>query len=64
MSAEELAEEVETGVQFYGLIKEGTLLGVAGIQHYGDVDLIRHCYVFTDYQGRGIGSALLRYLLN
>ncbi|MGZ8932713.1 MAG: GNAT family N-acetyltransferase [Halobacteriota archaeon] len=64
MSAKELAEEVETGVRFYGWIKEGALLGVAGIQHCGDVDLIRHCYVFTDCQGQGIGSALLRYLLN
>ena len=42
----------------------GALLGVAGIQHCGDVDLIRHYYVFTDCQGQGIGSALLRYLLN
>lgn len=64
MSAKELAEEVETGVRFYGWIKEGALLGVAGIQHCGDVDLIRHCYVFTDCQGQGIGNALLRYLLN
>jgi GNAT superfamily N-acetyltransferase len=64
MSAEELDEEVGSGVRFYGWIKGNTLLGVAGIQHCGDVDLIRHCYVSTDYQGQGIGSALLRCLLN
>jgi len=64
MSAEELAEEVETGVRFYGWVKGGALLGVAGIQHCGDVDLVRHCYVFTECHGQGIGSALLRYLLN
>jgi GNAT superfamily N-acetyltransferase len=64
MSAEELDKEVKTGVRFYGWVKEDTLLGVAGTQHCGDVDLIRHCYVFTDYQGQGIGSALLWCLLN
>ena len=63
MSAEELAEEVGSGVRFYGWIKGDTVLGVAGIQHCGDVDLIRHCYVLTDCQGQGIGSALLRCLL-
>jgi GNAT superfamily N-acetyltransferase len=63
MSAEELDKEVKTGVRFYGWVKEDTLLGVAGIQYCGDVDLIRHCYVFTD-QGQGIGSALLWCLLN
>ncbi|MGZ7167772.1 MAG: GNAT family N-acetyltransferase, partial [Halobacteriota archaeon] len=40
MSAEELAEEIEAGVQFYGLVQEGTVLGVAGIQHCDEVDLI------------------------
>jgi hypothetical protein len=32
VSAEELAEEVKTGVRFYGWIKEDKLLGVAGIE--------------------------------
>ena len=64
MLAEELAEELGSGVRFYGWIKGDTVLGVAGIQHCGEVDLIRHCYVFTGCQGQGIGSALLRCLLN
>lgn len=62
MSAEEFDKELKDGVQFYGLIKEGALMGVAGIQHYGDVDLIRHCYVRTNVQRHGIGSVLLRHL--
>ncbi len=64
MSAEELAEEVGEGVQFYGLVQEGTMLGVAGIQHCDDVDLVRHCYVSTRFQRRGIGSTLLQYLMD
>ena len=37
-------------------------MGVAGIQHYGDVDLIRHCYVRTDVQRHGVVNVLLRHL--
>ncbi|MGZ4934816.1 MAG: GNAT family N-acetyltransferase [Halobacteriota archaeon] len=62
MSAEELAEEMKAGVQFYGLVQEGSVLGVAGIQHCDGVDLIRHCYVSTRFQRQGIGSALLQHL--
>ncbi len=62
MSIEELAKEIEAGVQFYGLVQERTVLGIAGIQHCDGVDLIRHCYVSTRFQRQGIGSALLRYL--
>jgi GNAT superfamily N-acetyltransferase len=63
ISTEELVDEIETGVRFYGRIQEGMLLGIAGIQHFSDVDLIRHCYVLTDFQRQGVGSALLRHLL-
>ncbi len=64
MSAGELAGEMEAGVQFYGLSQEGTVLGIAGIQHCDDVDLVRHCYVSTRFQRRGIGSTLLQYLMD
>ncbi|MFZ1021964.1 MAG: GNAT family N-acetyltransferase [Halobacteriota archaeon] len=64
MSAEELTDEIGAGVRFYGWIQDGLLLGVAGIQHLGDVDLIRHCYVRTECQSRGIGGALLQHLLS
>ncbi len=63
MSAEELTDEIDDGVQFYGLAHDGSLLGIAGIQYFEDVDLIRHCYVCTDFQRQGVGSALLRYLM-
>ena len=33
-----------------------------GVQARADVDLIRHAYVLPTYQGRGVGSALLRQL--
>ncbi len=63
MSAEELADEIGAGVQFYGWVHGDTVRGIAGIQHCDDVDLIRHCYVSTDFQRQGVGSTLLRYLI-
>jgi GNAT superfamily N-acetyltransferase len=64
MSAKELADEIRAGVRFYGWFEDGFLLGVAGIQNVGSCDLIRHCYVRTGYQRRGIGGALLQHLLS
>jgi GNAT superfamily N-acetyltransferase len=64
MSAKELANEIRAGVRFYGWFEDGFLLGVAGIQNVGSCDLVRHCYVRTGYQRRGIGGALLQYLLS
>jgi len=64
MSAKELADEIRAGVRFYGYFEDGFLLGTAGIQNAGRFDLIRHCYVRTSYQRRGIGSTLLQYLLS
>jgi GNAT superfamily N-acetyltransferase len=64
MSTEELADEIRAGVRFYGWFEDSFLLGIAGIQNVGRFDLIRHCYVRSDYQRRGIGSALLQYLLS
>ena len=58
-----LACEIAAGVTFWGYEDElGLLIGVMGIQHVDDVDLIRHAYVRPDRQGRGVGSALLRHL--
>ena len=34
-----------------------------GIQNLKEVTLIRHAYTLTSYQGKGIGSTLLEYLL-
>jgi GNAT superfamily N-acetyltransferase len=63
MSAEELKEEIEAGVQFFGWVEGGHLLGVTGIQALKDTTLIRHAYVLPGCQGRGIGMGLLEYLI-
>jgi GNAT superfamily N-acetyltransferase len=63
MSQEELREEMEAGVQFYGYTESGIVVAVMGIQPVGDVTLIRHAYTLTSNQQRGIGEALLNHLL-
>jgi len=64
MPAEELKEEIESGVIFYGWKEDGVLVAVMGIQQVNDVTLIRHAYVLTSRQRRGIGEKLLRNLLS
>ncbi len=64
MSREELRHEIEAGVVFWGYREDGELLGVMGIQDVKDVTLMRHAYVATTHQGRGIGSALLKRLMD
>jgi len=63
MTRRELAEEVARGVEFYGYYESGALVAVMGIQNLKDVTLIRHAYVRTNCQRRGLGEKLLRYLL-
>jgi GNAT superfamily N-acetyltransferase len=63
MPQAELEEEINSGVQFYGWVEEGKVVGVMGIQPVADVTLIRHAYTLTSHQRRGIGEKLLRYLL-
>jgi L-threonylcarbamoyladenylate synthase len=63
MPAEELKEECESGVEFYGWVENGVLIGVMGIQRVNDVTLIRHAYVLAQHQRRGIGEKLLQHLL-
>jgi GNAT superfamily N-acetyltransferase len=64
MSAEELKEEIEAGVRFFGWVEGEHLLGVTGIQALKDTTLIRHAYVLPGCQGKGIGTRLLEYLLD
>jgi N-acetylglutamate synthase-like GNAT family acetyltransferase len=59
MTKEELQHEINADVVFWGYEEEGTLNGVMGIQHVQDVTLIRHAYVRTEMQHRGIGGQLL-----
>ena len=62
MPMEELKEEMEKGVRFWGLERDGQLLGVMGLQDRGDVVLIRHAYVRTRAQHMGVGTRLLQHL--
>jgi GNAT superfamily N-acetyltransferase len=58
-----LSDELAAGVEFSGTFEGETLVGVMGLQRVRDVTLIRHAYVRTSHQSRGIGAALLRALL-
>lgn len=62
MTKSELEHEMKDGVVFWGYEDSGELIGVMGIQEVGEVTLIRHAYVRTSAQRRGIGGALLSHL--
>ena len=62
MSKEKLRAEIDDGVIFWGYEENGALMGVMGIQHVEDVTLIRHAYVCSSSQKRGIGGRLLTHL--
>lgn len=64
MSAEELREEMARGVEFFGWFENNHLVAVMGVQPVKEVTLIRHAYVRTTHQRRGIGEALLRHILS
>jgi len=59
MSRSSLAAEIAAGVDFSGWEESGGLLGVMGLQRVREVTLIRHAYVLSTHQGRGIGGVLL-----
>ena len=63
MSEQKLFNEFSNGVRMFGYNRNNKLIGVIGIQEIQDVILIRHAYTLTSYQGKGIGSTLLKYLL-
>jgi N-acetylglutamate synthase-like GNAT family acetyltransferase len=62
MPIDELRHEIDADVQFWGYEEEGELLGVMGIQDVLDVTLIRHAYVRTAEQKKGVGGKLLSHL--
>lgn len=64
MSLDDLQAAMRDGVMFWGWERNGVLDGVMGIQPLEDVTLIRHAYVRTSSQGRGIGGNLLTHLLD
>ena len=63
MPADELATEISAGVDFWAYEEGGRVLGTMGLQTVEDVVLIRHAYVRTAHQGRGIGSRVLEFLM-
>lgn len=62
MSRQYLRHEIDAGVKFWGYEEGGQLIGVIGIQDVLDVTLIRHAYVRTAEQNKGIGGKLITYL--
>ena len=62
MPRNELRHEIDSGVEFWGYEEDGELVGVMGIQDVQDVTLIRHAYVRTAKQKRGVGGELLSHL--
>jgi len=62
MTGSDLKAEIAAGVNFWGWDESGALSGVMGLQNVRDVTLIRHAYVRTAHQRRGVGGALLTTL--
>ena len=63
MSEQELLDEFSDRVRMYGYHQNDKLIGVIGVQEVKDVILIRHAYTLSSYQNKGVGSALIEYLL-
>jgi GNAT superfamily N-acetyltransferase len=64
MPVDELRDEIEAGVHFWGWFDREGLSGVMGSQDVDDVTLIRHAYVTPERQGVGTGRGLLAHLLS
>ena len=62
MPLAQVRAEMDAGVEFFCVRRNGRVAGVMGLQDVADVALIRHAYTRTGDQGAGIGSALLEHL--
>ncbi len=62
MPRDELEGEIADRVEFWLATDAESIVGVMGIQNCGEVALIRHAYVLTGQQRRGIGRALLDHV--
>jgi len=62
MSADELAEEISSGVVFWVAELDGRVSAIMGMQDKGDVALVRHAYVASTAQRTGLGTRLLRHV--
>ena len=62
MQADALEHEMADGVDFWVAEQDGCAVAVMGIQDKGEVALIRHAYVKSGLQRRGLGTRLLRHV--
>ena len=62
MTRSDLVSEIAAGVRFSGWEDAGVLVGIMGLQRVRDATLIRHAYVRTAQQGRGVGGELIGWL--
>jgi N-acetylglutamate synthase-like GNAT family acetyltransferase len=62
MPRDEMLKEIAAGVVFWVAEEEGRLLGVMAIQDKGDVALVRHAYVASTTQRKGVGTQLLGHV--
>jgi N-acetylglutamate synthase-like GNAT family acetyltransferase len=62
MPESELTREIANGITFWVAEENGTILGVIGIQDKGAVALVRHAYVASAAQRKGIGTKLLHHV--
>ncbi len=64
MTEQELKEEIQSGVKFFGWKEHSELIAVMGIQPVNNVTLIRHAYTLTRHQRIGLGQKLLNHLMD
>lgn len=64
MPHDELNAQVRDGVEFSVDVDGPTVVGVMGIQDKSEVKLIRHAYVRTTQRKSGVGTRLLKELLD
>jgi len=59
---EALEEEFDAGALFYGFFMEDELVGLVSISQRDEALKINDMAVLPEYQGRGIGGALLNFV--
>jgi len=62
MPMEELEREIGAGIVFWVAEEAGRMVGVMGMQDKDDVALVRHAYVTTKLQRKGVGTKLLHHV--
>ncbi|MGH7690071.1 MAG: GNAT family N-acetyltransferase [Gemmatimonadaceae bacterium] len=62
MPEAELAHEMADGMTFWVAEERQRVIGVMAIQDKGDVALVRHAYVASATQKKGVGTRLLRHI--